>query len=324
MDVAIKKTAFHVDVESCIGCSRCVEACPMKILSVQDGLCSMVKSYMCLECGTCRVICPQHAISINATDAQEIVAVHTGDGSRQTRIVFTPILERLVEIVSTEFNTVQQFNYKGTDISELNDIDFEDQRCYVRCYSAEKLEKCSVCSMKFLGEMSSEVLVLVPGIEYDIPLFMMDWTEFVDSVFFICDFFPTDDPVRNQRYLSEYLYEPLEDMYYTHGEIPGLKSSPIYWVRAIASPYMITGYVDKQPRENVAKLVNCAVDYLYAWIKLWRKAEPRKPNSPHMKLVHKRRKIIHELFHDNDPGIGSINKIIGEEKGKTAIEVLMP
>ena len=36
-----KKTVFTLDAERCIGCGICIDACPLKILALVDGLCVM-------------------------------------------------------------------------------------------------------------------------------------------------------------------------------------------------------------------------------------------------------------------------------------------
>jgi hypothetical protein len=105
--------------------------------------------------------------------------------------------------------------------------------------------------------------------------------------------------------------------------LPGLKNSVFHWVRAIHSPYIITGSIEKN-KANIEMLASCARDYLKAWIEIWKKAEPQDPNSPYMKLVHERRKNIRALYKENDPGAGSLNKYLGPELGATAISIIEP
>ena len=61
----------------------------------------------------------------------------------------------------------------------------------------------------FFGQMCVDVFGLVPAPEYDLPIFMFDWSESDDSIFYICDFYPTDDPGRNQDYLARICMSPL-------------------------------------------------------------------------------------------------------------------
>jgi len=69
----IRETVFTVDETLCTGCGKCLEACGMKVLEIQDGRCVMVKSLLCLECGMCLRACPEDAIRIEGLDETGIV-----------------------------------------------------------------------------------------------------------------------------------------------------------------------------------------------------------------------------------------------------------
>ncbi|MEI6127331.1 MAG: 4Fe-4S binding protein [Pseudomonadota bacterium] len=320
---AIKKTIFNVDPSLCSGCGTCAAACPLDILEVQDSLCRMTKSFLCLECNTCMRECPRHAISISSVTVEEAEAdenASPGDGPA----VFTHVLDRIMRAAEEAFRPHQVFSCGGIDVADLASIDAGDVKGFTRCYQAPKLLKMYQQRLVFFDQMCVEVFGVVPDRNYDLPIFMFDWSESADSVFFVCDFYPTDDPGRNQPYLEKYLYAPLEEIYERHSSIPGLKTCPLHWVRAINSPYMLFGTVEKQPRENIGRLLNCAVDYLNAWIGLWKEAVPLDADSSYMKLVHERRNVLRRLYLENDPGIGSVNKFIGEEKGKRILELIVP
>jgi ferredoxin len=55
--------AVKIDVDTCIGCGACVEACPVQALSmVKDK--SKVDADTCVECGACVGVCPVGALSL--------------------------------------------------------------------------------------------------------------------------------------------------------------------------------------------------------------------------------------------------------------------
>ncbi len=317
---------FKVDESLCIGCGICIDACPMKILEVQDGLCVMTDPEKCLECGTCERGCPEKAITIKigaGAKAKATVKTGTAGATESARAKFYPILDKLTEMIQV-VNPKQIFTFEGQDITSLNNFEIDNEPSYYRAYTADKIAKLGISSSLFFGIMTADVLILTPSKEYDIPYFVMDWDESEEHIFFICDLMPSDDPGRNNDYLNKYLYEPLEELYMNYTmSIPGLKNSVFYWVRSIHSPYIITGSVEKT-KENIEMLANCACDYLKAWIEIWKKAEPQDPNSPQMKLVQERRKNIRALYKENDPGAGSLNKYLGKEMGATAISIIEP
>ena len=240
------------------------------------------------------------------------------------KLVFAPILKEMTEYIINELKPVQLFHYEGVDIRELDSFELEGEKGYCRIFKTDKVEKISVSSMNFFGKMTADVMIITPAADYDIPYFVMDWDESEGHVFFIADLMPSDDPGRNSLYLTNYLYTPLENLYQTYCEIPGLKNSVFHWVRAIHSPYIITGTIEKTSRKNVDLLCNCAKDYLKAWVALYNEAKPHDPNSPYMQLVHERRKTIREYYRQNDPGAGPLKKFLGKEKAEKAIAVIEP
>ncbi len=332
MEQERKKTQFSVSEELCIGCGLCVTACPMKILEIQEGICIITDPFRCLECGTCMRECPQDAIFIEGisdaakkSDTQQSAqkTAESAAASPEGGIAFTPILDILLEEIA-DIDREQMLEYKGVDIRPLNDFVLEGNRCFTRAYSADKLHKIGVSSMNFYGSMRADVLVISPAPEYDFPYYVMDWDESEDHIFFICDLLPCDDCGRNLDYLHRYLYEPLEEAYMNYSTMSGLRPSMFYWVRALHSPYLITGTIDKRTPGSVDMLKNCAIDYLKAWLSIYRDARPCDPESDYMKLIAQRRKNITALYSENDPGKGSLDKFLGEELGEVSISIIEP
>ena len=324
-------SGFSVDAERCIGCGVCADSCPMKILKIENDVCVMTDISKCLECGTCIRDCPQDAIVIPGVrppkgraeqPRKEAAPRSSARRDNGAGAQFTPILQHLSGLLQ-KINPVQVFEHEGTDIRSLDEFDLEGQACFCREYTAEKLEKIGMSRMNFYGSMVADVLVMTPGRDYDIPYFVMDWDESDEHVFFICDLMPSDDPGRNMRQLQNYLYDPLEDLYQACLTIPGMKPSVFHWVRAIHSPYLLTGTIEKAG-DNIDRLFQCAADYCNAWLAIYGNARPQKPGTGYMKLIHERRKTIRALYRENDPGVGSLNKFLGDTMAGVALSIMEP
>jgi NAD-dependent dihydropyrimidine dehydrogenase PreA subunit len=322
-----KKTVFTLDSERCIGCGICVDACPLKILALEGGLCIMTDPARCLECGTCIRECPQDAITIPGVKVSSKTGAEASRSASapvaQSDEKFTPILQHLTDLLIQDLAPKQIFEHAGTDIRILQEFDVEGHSCFYRAYKAPKLEKIGLSRMNFYGTMVADVVVVTPAADYDIPYYIMDWDESDEHIFFICDLMPGDDPGRNLQQLQKYYYEPLEDLYQEFAAIQGMHPSVFHWVRALHSPYIITGTVDKTP-ENVAGIFKCAVEYYKAWLNIYKAAQPRDPQSPEMRLINERRRQVRAVYKENDPGVGSLNKFLGDTMADIALSIIEP
>ncbi len=54
--------AAKVDLEKCTGCEKCVEACPLEAIKIEND--KAVISDECVECGACIDECPNGALSL--------------------------------------------------------------------------------------------------------------------------------------------------------------------------------------------------------------------------------------------------------------------
>ncbi len=54
----------HIDLDTCIGCSNCVEICPEDVLGMVDGKAAIVSGMKCVGHALCEEICPVGAIDL--------------------------------------------------------------------------------------------------------------------------------------------------------------------------------------------------------------------------------------------------------------------
>ncbi len=125
MDNPKKASSFTVNKEKCVGCALCVAACPMKILEIIDNLCVLTNENKCLECGSCRDKCPERAIIVASKEAETKTTVIETDKDhlkivRNPETNFTPVAKPLLDIICSALRPVQIFDYKGTDMREIN------------------------------------------------------------------------------------------------------------------------------------------------------------------------------------------------------------
>jgi nitroreductase/NAD-dependent dihydropyrimidine dehydrogenase PreA subunit len=67
-----------IDPDACIGCGFCVDVCPSKTISMQDGK-AVVTGMYSMGCGHCEAVCPVNAIWVEALEHPFILSVSTVD-----------------------------------------------------------------------------------------------------------------------------------------------------------------------------------------------------------------------------------------------------
>jgi NAD-dependent dihydropyrimidine dehydrogenase PreA subunit len=57
---------LELDQQKCTGCRMCTIVCPHDVFLIKDKKASINKKYLCMECGACKINCPEGAISVRS------------------------------------------------------------------------------------------------------------------------------------------------------------------------------------------------------------------------------------------------------------------
>lgn len=63
-------TKYEVDSKKCIGCTACINKCPVKAIKVESKI-AVINTAKCVGCGKCAKICPVKAISKADSDSSK-------------------------------------------------------------------------------------------------------------------------------------------------------------------------------------------------------------------------------------------------------------
>lgn len=56
-----------INIETCVGCGRCVETCPTSFLTLQSGK-AVVTGERCIACGQCEAVCPTGSVEVSVLE----------------------------------------------------------------------------------------------------------------------------------------------------------------------------------------------------------------------------------------------------------------
>lgn len=74
---AIKPSRFLAEsnLESCIGCGKCIELCPFEAISADEAGKAIIDAEKCMGCGICVINCPVEAISFHINKPADFIPI---------------------------------------------------------------------------------------------------------------------------------------------------------------------------------------------------------------------------------------------------------
>jgi len=107
------KAAPHTVVireEDCIGCTKCIQACPMDAIVGSAKQMHTVIASDCTGCDLCIPPCPVNCIAINPLPTGKAEALLTSERSQQNRYLFDRRKQRLMRQKQIRSKTRQQYS----------------------------------------------------------------------------------------------------------------------------------------------------------------------------------------------------------------------
>lgn len=65
----MKSKKVAVIDKGCVACGSCLKVCPLKAISITDGIRAVVNGDKCVGCGKCSKVCPGSFIDIMDREA---------------------------------------------------------------------------------------------------------------------------------------------------------------------------------------------------------------------------------------------------------------
>ncbi len=210
-----------------------------------------------------------------------------------------PYYDRIVEELAP-LNPQRMTEYKGEDITDVEEIKLDMMTQQLRAFKADKIAKILTLTTEVMG---GKIVVygttIIPEDNYPLPIFTSEVVFTATHLSLRVDLIPLADLARDEEYLEKYIM-PMEDLWKKYKDIEGAGFERYVWQRVQLSPFYTYGKY-KYEIENIGeKALDITLEYLNLYTKLWADVQPADPD--YMKALNERKIVMLKTMLDNDPG----------------------
>ncbi len=142
-------------------------------------------------------------------------------------ITGTPYFEKMKEQLD-QLSLVRLTHVNGADIAA------SDPSGTIQAFTADKIEKAAVASVKTAEAVQYGFCTIFPAEGYDLPIFLSRWEERADSITILVDLLPTVDIVVDEPYRKKYV-ESLGPLWDRYANLAGMAPEENDAVRGLCS-----------------------------------------------------------------------------------------
>ena len=210
-----------------------------------------------------------------------------------------PYYDRIVEAIAP-LNPQRMTEYKGEDITDVEEIKLDMMTQQLRAFKADKIAKILTLTTEVMdGKIVVYGTTIIPEDDYPLPIFTSEIVFTATHLSLRVDLIPLADLARDEEYLEKYMM-PMEDLWKKYKNIEGAGFERYVWQRVQLSPFYTYGKY-KYEIENIGeKALDITQEYLDTYIKLWNDVQPADPG--YMNALNERKEIMLKTMLDNDPG----------------------
>ena len=102
----------EVNLERCVGCGKCIKACPVSVFELRDTKSIIVYGSACIACGHCWAVCPERAV----TQQDAVTTVEQKTGSKPA------VPPDILKLLLRERRSLHLFSRKPVSKEQLDRI----------------------------------------------------------------------------------------------------------------------------------------------------------------------------------------------------------
>jgi hypothetical protein len=230
-----------------------------------------------------------------------------------------PYYDRIVEALAP-LNPQRMKEYKGEDITDVEEIKIEMMTQQLRAFKADKITKILTLTTEVMGgKIVVYSTTIIPEDDYPLPMFTSEIVFTSTHLGLRVDFIPLADCAMDPDYLEKYIM-PIEDLWKKYKDIEGSGIERYVWQRVMLSPFYSYGKFKYEVENIEDKSLEITIEYLKLYTKLWAEVQPAAPG--YMKALNERKKFMLKTMLDNDPGEFWLKQSLDEHTARKIISLI--
>jgi hypothetical protein len=204
-------------------------------------------------------------------------------------IQWSPYLDRMRELID-QLNPREIKEWKGRNLSVAGEFKVQDAAGGFKAFNTEKVEKIALGEFFIKGELHYGLCTIIPGEEYDVPIFISRLEEREKEIIFLVDLLPAVDSLIDEEYRKRY-FDSIQPLWERYANLPGICPEENDVIRSLCSIVYTAAQVpiDKEGMRMAALAPH--TEYLKAYLDFIKGAMPVRDETKRKEIKRKKEAI---------------------------------
>jgi hypothetical protein len=177
--------------------------------------------------------------------------------------------------------------WEGRIFSDAGEFKTQDASGGFKAYTAEKVDKIALGEFFIKGELHYGLCTIIPGKEYDLPIFISRWEEREKEIGLLVDLIPSVDSLIDEEYRKRY-FDSIQPLWERYANLPGICPEENDAIRSLCSIIYTAAQVPIEREGMRLAALAPHTEYLKAYLDFLKEAIPVKDETRSKEVKRKK------------------------------------